>query len=78
MKSIAFKSKIENNKISIPESMFADLKDVNVKEVRVILLMEELEEFDDLAFKEFAHQFFKKYASNLERIKNMIDNSKDL
>lgn len=78
MKSIAFKSKIENNKLAIPEKLFADMKDVNTKEVRVILLMEELEEFDDAAFKEFAHQFFKKYASNLERIKNMIDNSKDI
>lgn len=76
MKSIAFKSKIENNKIPIPENYFGDLKDKNLKEVRVIVLMEELEEFDDKAFKEFSRQFFKKYASNLESIKKMIDNSK--
>lgn len=75
MKSLAFKSKIENNKIPVPETMFADLKDMNLKEVRVIVLMEELDEFDDDAFKEFARQFFKKYASNLDRIKKMIDNS---
>ncbi len=76
MKSIAFKSKVENNKIPIPENLFADLKDMNLKEVRVIVLMEELEEFDDEAFDKFASTFFKKYASNLEKIKHMIDNSK--
>ncbi len=76
MKSIAFKSQIENNKIPIPTKHFADLKDMNLKDVRVIVLIEELEEFDDSAFNEFAQQFFKKYASNLDRIKSMIDNSK--
>jgi hypothetical protein len=76
MKSIAFKSKVELNKIPIPEKHFADLKDMNLKDVRVIVLMEELEEFDDSAFNEFTNQFFKKYAANLERIKSMIDNSK--
>jgi hypothetical protein len=76
MKSIAFKSKIENNKIPVPENLFADLKDVNLKEVRVIVMMEEVEEFDDAAFNEFASHFFKKYASNLAKIKQMIDNSK--
>ncbi len=76
MKSIAFKSKIENNKIPVPEKHFADLKDMNLKDVRVIVMIEELEEFDDSAFNEFAQQFFKKYASNLERIKSMIDNNK--
>jgi len=77
MKSIAFKSKIENNRIPVPDKHFGDLKDMNLKDVRVIVLMEELEEFDDDAFKEFARLFFKKYASNLEKIKSMIDNSKE-
>lgn len=77
MKSIAFKSKIENNKIPVPETMFADLKDMNLKEVRVIVMMEEQEEFDDHAFNKFAETFFKKYASNLEKIKQMIDNPKE-
>ncbi len=76
MKSIAFKSTIENNKIPVPAKHFADLKDMNLKDVRVIVMIEEIEEFDDSAFNEFTKQFFKKYASNLERIKSMIDNSK--
>lgn len=76
MKSIAFKSNIENNRIPVPEKHFADLKDMNLKDVRVIVLMEELEEFDDAAFNEFAKQFFNKYAANLENIKKMIDKNK--
>jgi hypothetical protein len=76
MKSLAFKSKIENNKIEVPENILPELKDVNTKEIRVILLVEEMAEFDDAAFKQFAAQFFKKYASNMEQIKKMIDNNK--
>jgi hypothetical protein len=77
MKSIAFKSKIENHKIPVPENLLVEIKDHNPREVRVIVLMEEVEEFDDNAFKEFASMFFRKYASNLEKIKKMIDNSND-
>ena len=77
MKSLAFKSKIENNKIDLPENLFSEIKDLNHKEVRVILLMEEIDEFDENAFKEFSKLFFKKYASNLEKIKKMIENTKD-
>ncbi len=77
MKSLAFKSKIENNKITLPEKLFGEIKDMNHKDVRVILLMEEIEEFDDNAFNEFSKLFFQKYASNLEKIKKMIDNNKD-
>jgi hypothetical protein len=75
MKSFAFKSKIEDNAIVVPEHLAKDLKDMNTGEVRVILLVEDIAEFDDAAFKEFAAQFFRKYASNLEQIKKMIDNS---
>ena len=77
MKSLAFKSKIENNKIALPDNLFGEIKDMNHKDVRVILLMEEIEEFDDNAFNEFSKLFFQKYASNLEKIKKMIDNNKD-
>jgi hypothetical protein len=77
MKSFAFKSKIENNVIVVPKHLESDLKHLNTGEVRVILLVEEMAEFDDAAFKEFASQFFKKYESNLDQIKKMIDNSKE-
>ncbi|MBW6477792.1 MAG: hypothetical protein K0B37_00060 [Bacteroidales bacterium] len=77
MKTIAFKSKVENNKLSIPDEMFAKIKDMNQKEVRVILLMEETGEFNEEAFKEFAKIFFTRYATNLKSFKELIEKSKE-
>ncbi len=77
MKTLAFKSKVENNKISIPDEMFAQIKDMNQKDVRVILLMEETGEFNEEAFKEFAKIFFTRYATNLESFKKLIEQSKE-
>jgi len=77
MKTLAFKSKVENNKISIPDEMFAQIKDMNQKDVRVILLMEETGEFNEAAFKEFAKIFFTRYATNLESFKKLIEQSKE-
>ncbi len=77
MKTLAFKSKVENNKISIPDEMFAKIKDMNQKDVRVILLMEETGEFNEEAFKEFAKIFFTRYATNLESFKKLIEQSKE-
>ncbi len=77
MKTLAFKSKVENNKISIPDEMFADIKDMNQKDVRVILLMEETGEFNEEAFKEFAKIFFTRYATNLKSFKELIEKSKE-
>ena len=77
MKTLAFKSKVENNKISIPDEMFAQVKDMNQKDVRVILLMEETGEFNEEAFKEFAKIFFTRYATNLESFKKLIEQSKE-
>jgi len=77
MKTLAFKSKVENNKISIPDEMFAQVKDMNQKDVRVILLMEETGEFNEEAFKEFAKIFFTRYATNLESFKKLIEQTKE-
>jgi chemotaxis protein CheY-P-specific phosphatase CheC len=77
MKTLAFKSKVENNKIFIPDEMFAEIKDMNHKDVRVILLMEETDEFNEEAFKEFAKIFFTRYATNLESFKKLIEKSKE-
>ncbi len=77
MKTLAFKSKVENNKISIPDEMFAQIKDMNNKDVRVILLMEETGEFDEDAFREFAKIFFSRYATNLKSFKELIEKSKE-
>ncbi|MFW5757371.1 MAG: hypothetical protein ACOCYO_01695 [Bacteroidota bacterium] len=77
MKTYAFKSTIENNKIRIPETFFADMENINGKEVRVILLAEESSEFNEEAFKEFTKYFFQKYSSNIETIKNIVNNTKE-
>ena len=77
MKTLAFKSTVENNKLFIPDEMFAEMKDMNHKEVRVILMMEEAGEFDEEAFKEFARLFFTKYAKNIESFKKLIEQFKE-
>jgi hypothetical protein len=77
MKTLAFKSRVENNKLTIPDEMFAQIKDMNHKEVRVILLMEETGEFNEEAFKEFAKIFFTRYATNLESFKKLIEQTKE-
>ncbi len=76
MKTFAFKSKLENNKVPVPEHLFAELEEMNNREVRVILLMEEPDEFDDEAFNDFASQFFSKYANNLDAVKKLLKNIK--
>jgi len=50
---------------------------MNNKDVRVILLMEEVDEFDETAFKEFAKIFFTKYAYNLDSFKKLIEKIKE-
>lgn len=77
MKTLAFKSRVENNKLTIPDEMFAQIKDMNNKDVRVILLMEETGEFNEEAFKEFAKIFFSRYATNLESFKKLIEQTKE-
>ncbi|MFP4288999.1 MAG: hypothetical protein ACOC2E_06925 [Bacteroidota bacterium] len=77
MKTYAFKSTIENNKIQIPETFFADMQHMNGKEVRVILLAEDSSEFNEEAFKEFTKYFFHKYSNNIETIKNIVNNTKE-
>jgi hypothetical protein len=76
MKSFAFKSQLTGNTLTVPEHLMPDLNELKPKAVRVIMLVEDFGEFDDTAFKEFASHFFRKYSSNIEQIKKMIDNSK--
>ena len=77
MKTLAFKSRVENNKISLPDELFGEWQEMNNKDVRVILLMEEVDEFDEAAFKEFAKLFFTKYAYNLDSFKKLIEKIKE-
>ena len=63
MKGIAFKTKIHNKQICIPEDIQNQLEESSDKNVRVIVLIEETEDDDD--FSEIAaKEFLNGYASS--------------
>ncbi len=63
MRAIEFKSKIKNNKISIPEKHQTELKSEQDKDVRVIVLINDSEKTDDTVFQQTAQkQFLKGYS----------------
>jgi len=65
MRAIEFKSKIKNNRISIPTRVQSELKVNQDKDIRVIVLIEDSENYDDLTFKETAKtQFLKGYSDS--------------
>jgi hypothetical protein len=64
MKALEFKSKIKNNKILIPVKIQSELKN-NDKDVRVIVLVDDSDIYDDLIFQQTAQsQFLKGYADS--------------
>ncbi len=64
MKALEFKSKIKNNKILIPVEIQSELKN-NDKDVRVIVLVDDSDIYDDLIFQQTAQsQFLKGYADS--------------
>lgn len=63
MRALEFKSKIKNNKISIPAKIQSELKINDDKNVRVIVLVDDADVEEDLIFqKTTQHQFLKGYA----------------
>ena len=56
MKAVEFKTRMKNRLIRVPESISSKLSED--KEVRVILLLEELENQDENDFKSLAQQEF--------------------
>jgi hypothetical protein len=65
MKAIEFKSKIKNNQIQIPKKVQSELKANKDKDVRVILLIDDTEIYDNIVFQESARdQFLKGYADS--------------
>lgn len=65
MRALEFKSKIKNNQILIPTKIQSELKTKDEKEVRVIVLMDDSDIFDDLIFqKTTKNQFLKGYAAS--------------
>lgn len=65
MKALEFKSKIKNNQISIPAKLQAELNTKRDKDVRVILLVDDSDIYDDLMFRQTTQsQFLKGYADS--------------
>jgi hypothetical protein len=64
MKAIEFKSKIKNNQIQIPKNAQSELTNKD-KDVRVIVLIDDTEIYDNIVFQESARdQFLKGYADS--------------
>jgi len=56
MKAIEFKAKMKNRLIKVPKNISADLSED--KEVRVIVLLEEIEKHEDNSFRKLSKQQF--------------------
>jgi hypothetical protein len=64
MKALEFKSKIKNNKILIPVKIQSELKNKD-NDVRVIVLIDDSDIYDDLIFQQTTQsQFLKGYADS--------------
>lgn len=65
MRALEFKSKIKNNQILIPSKIQSELKNKQDKIVRVIVLIDDLELYDDVIFQQSTQsQFLKGYADS--------------
>jgi len=65
MRALEFKSKIKNNQILIPTKIQSELKTNDDKDVRVIVLVDDSDIYDDLIFQQTTHsQFLKGYADS--------------
>ncbi len=65
MRAIEFKTKIKNNRIQIPFRMQSELKPDQERDVRVIVLFDDVENNDDLIVKEAtAAQFLAGYSAS--------------
>ncbi len=65
MKALEFKSKIKNNRILIPAKIQSELKNKVDKDVRVIVLVDDSDIYDDLIFQQTTqNQFLKGYTES--------------
>ncbi|MFW5760316.1 MAG: hypothetical protein ACOCXH_04990 [Cyclobacteriaceae bacterium] len=65
MKALEFKSKIKDNQIKIPAKVQSELNSNEDKDVRVIVLMDDSDLYDDLIFKKSTKDhFLKGYADS--------------
>ncbi len=65
MRALEFKSKIKDNRIIIPETIQSELKIRDDKDIRVIVLVDDSDVYDDHVFlRETQAQFLKGYADS--------------
>lgn len=65
MKALEFKSKIRNNQISIPAKIQSELNLKQDRNVRVIVLIDDVDTSEDLIFKKTtSKQFLKGYSDS--------------
>ena len=65
MRALEFKSKIKNNQILIPAKIQSELITDDNKNVRVIVLVDDSDVYDDLIFQQTTQsQFLKGYADS--------------
>jgi hypothetical protein len=65
MRALEFKSKIKNNQILIPTKIQSELKTKRDKNVRVIVLIEDSDIYDDMIFQQTTQsQFLKGYSDS--------------
>ena len=65
MRALEFKSKIKNNQILIPAGIQSELNTKLDKDVRVIVLIEDSDIYDDLILKQTVQsQFLKGYSTS--------------
>ena len=62
MRALEFKTRIKNNQIQIPAGVQSELKMILDKDIRVIVLLDDSDKYEDLAFQETTSaQFLKGY-----------------
>lgn len=65
MRAIEFKSRIKNNQILIPAKIQMELKTRQDKDVRVIVLVDDSDIYDDVILQQLTQsQFLKGYADS--------------
>jgi hypothetical protein len=65
MRALEFKSKIKNNQISIPARIQSKLKNKKDKNVRVIVLIDDSDTYDDLILQQTTQsQFLSGYSDS--------------
>jgi hypothetical protein len=68
MKALEFKTRISNNQIQIPAGVRSELKNNGDKEFRVILLLDDSDNNDNLMFRETSGSYFLKGYSDSDSI----------